>query len=86
MKKRPNPELMSDDNFEWTAQYVAGAQPAREVLPDLLGTQAVKEILKFRGRPPAEIVKDLITIRLLPDVTAHSRPAATAGRRLLMPY
>ena len=73
MTKRPNPELIDDDNPEWTAQDLARARPAREVLPELFGAQAVKAMLKPRGRPPAEVVKERITIRLSPDVTAAFR-------------
>jgi uncharacterized protein (DUF4415 family) len=73
MAKRPNPELLDDDNPEWTAKDVSRALPARDVLPQLFGAQAAKAMLKPRGRPPAEIVKDRITIRLSPDVTAAFR-------------
>ena len=83
MKKRPNPELMNGDNPEWTAQDVARACPARDVLPELFGVQAAKAMLKPRGRPPAEVVKDRITIRLSPDVTAAFR-ASGEGRQTRM--
>jgi uncharacterized protein (DUF4415 family) len=73
MAKRPNPELVDDDNPEWTAKDVARARPARGVLPELFGAQTAKAMLKPRGRPPAEVVKDRITIRLSPDVTAAFR-------------
>lgn len=73
MRKRLNPELIDDDNPEWTAQDLAHARPAREVLPELFGSQTAKAMLKPRGRPPAEVVKDRITIRLSSDVTAAFR-------------
>ena len=73
MAKRPNPELIDEDNPEWTAQEVARARPASEVLPQLFGASTAKALLKPRGRPPAEVVKDRITIRLSPDVTAAFR-------------
>ena len=73
MAKRPNPELIDDDNPEWTAREIARARPAGEVLPRLFGAKAAKAMLKPRGRPPAEVVKDRITIRLSPDVTAAFR-------------
>ena len=74
MAKRPNPELIDEDNPEWTAQEIARARPASEVLPKLFGASASKVMLKPRGRPPAEVVKDrCITIRLSPDVTAAFR-------------
>ena len=73
MKKRLNPELPDNDNPEWSVQDIARARLACEVLPELFGAQAVKAMLKPRGRPPADVVKDRITIRLSPDVTAAFR-------------
>jgi uncharacterized protein (DUF4415 family) len=73
MKKKVNPELIDKDNPEWTARDIASARPASEVLPELFGAQVAKTMLKPRGRPPAEVVKDRITIRLSPDVTAAFR-------------
>jgi uncharacterized protein (DUF4415 family) len=73
MAKRPNPELTDDDNPEWPAKDVARALPAKVVLPELFGAKTAKAMLKPRGRPPAEVAKDRITIRLSPDVTAAFR-------------
>ena len=73
MKKRLNPELPYNDNPEWNEQDMIRARPASEVLPELFGVQVAKAMLKPRGRPPAEVVKDRITIRLSPDVTAAFR-------------
>ncbi len=73
MPKRPNPELIDRDNPEWTAQDMARARPAKDVLPELFGTKAANTMLRPRGRPRAEVVKDRITIRLSPDVTAAFR-------------
>ena len=73
MAKRPNPESTDDDNPEWTAKDVARARPAKDVLPELFGAQTAKAMLKPRGRPHAQVVKDRITIRLSPDVTASFR-------------
>ena len=73
MKKRLNPELPDGDNPEWSQQEMASARPASDVLPELFGTQASKAMLKPRGRPHADVVKDRITIRLSPEVTAAFR-------------
>jgi uncharacterized protein (DUF4415 family) len=73
MKKRLNPELTDNDNPEWNEQDLARARPASAVLPELFGKQAAKAMLRPRGRPPADVVKDRITIRLSPDVTAAFR-------------
>ena len=68
MPKRPNPELIDADNPEWTDADFALARPASEVLPELFGPQAAQTMLKPRGRPRAEVVKERITIRFDADV------------------
>ena len=65
MKKRSNPELIDNDNPEWTAAEVKRAVPFSG-LPGLL--QA-----KLRGRPKAAVTKERITIRLSPDVVQPFR-------------
>lgn len=37
MSKKPNPEMVDDQNPEWTVQNFAKARPASEVLPQLFG-------------------------------------------------
>ncbi len=83
MAKPPNPELMGDDNPEWTARYIARARPASDVLPELFGAQTAKAMLKPRGRPPSEVAKDRITIRLSPDVTAAFRASGNGWQTLI---
>ena len=73
MKKRLKLDLLGSDNPEWSQQEMARARPASDVLPEVFGTQAAKAMLKPRGRPHADVVKDRITIRLSPDVTAAFR-------------
>jgi uncharacterized protein (DUF4415 family) len=68
MPKRPNSELIDADNPEWTDADFALARPASEVLPELFGSQAAQTMLKPRGRPRAEVVKERITIRFDADV------------------
>jgi len=68
MPKRPKPELIDSDNPEWTDTEFARARPASEVLPELFGTQAAQTMLKSRGRPRSEVVKERITIRFDADV------------------
>lgn len=68
MTKRPNPELTDDDNPEWTDADFARARPASEVLPELFGTKTAQMMLKPRGRPRSEVVKERITIRFDADV------------------
>jgi uncharacterized protein (DUF4415 family) len=65
MSKRPNPELIDDENPEWTAADVAGAKRFQE-LPKTLQN-------KLRGRPKAEVVKARLTIRMDPAALARWR-------------
>lgn len=65
MKKRPNPELIDDENPEWTEEDFKRAVPFSS-LPESL--QA-----KLRGRPKAAVTKERITIRLSPDVVERFR-------------
>ncbi len=51
MKKKPNPELIDDENPEWTEEDFKRARPAPEVLRNQFGEEIAKEILKPRGRP-----------------------------------
>lgn len=73
MSKRPAAERLDAENPEWTAESVARARPAREVLPGLFGSTQAKEMLRPRGRPKAEQTKERITIRLSPDVVQRFR-------------
>ena len=63
--KRPNPELIDDENPEWTDEDFARAKRFAD-LPKTL--QA-----KLRGRPKAAVTKERITIRLSPDVVETFR-------------
>jgi len=74
MKKRPNPELVDDDNPELTDEWFAHARPAAEVLVEQFGAEAVAHLLKpKRGRPPKAARKRAINIRLSPEVLEHFR-------------
>lgn len=63
MGKKPNPELIDDENPEWTAADFAKARPASEVLPQIFGAKVARDRLKPRGRPRAEHPKTRINIR-----------------------
>jgi uncharacterized protein (DUF4415 family) len=75
MSKKPNPELLDDENPEWTAEDFAKARPANEVLPQLFGEKVAKEMLKPRGRPRVEFPKERINIRLSHEVVEHFKSA-----------
>ena len=61
-----------DDNPEWTKADFARSRPAAEVLPELLGEQATRELLR-RGRPRKPDRKVNQTLRLDPDVVEAYR-------------
>lgn len=73
MKKHPNPELIDDENPEWTAQEIARARAASEVLPELFGATVAQQMLKPRGRPKAVVTKEPVKLRLDADVLAVLR-------------
>ena len=68
MSKKPNPELIDNDNPEWTAQDIKTAKPFSG-LPATLHA-------KLGGRGPQKIpTKVSTTIRLSPDVVQAFRAA-----------
>lgn len=74
MGRKPKPELIDDENPEWTDEDFARARPASEVLPELIGAKAAAELLKpKRGRPPKLAPKRPINIRLSPEVLEYFR-------------
>lgn len=75
MSKKPNPELIDDENPEWTAEDFAKARPASEVLPQIFGAKVAQKMLKPRGRPRAEHPKERINIRLSHEVVEYFKSA-----------
>src|SRR6202021_3215071 len=49
----PDPERIDDDNPELTAEELAKARPAAEVLPELIGQKATDELMR-RSREQQE--------------------------------
>ena len=82
MKKQPNPELIDDENPEWTAEAMARAKPASEVLPEIFGAQVAKTMLKPRGKQVAP-TKQAVTVRYSPDVLVAFK-ATGAGWQVRM--
>jgi uncharacterized protein (DUF4415 family) len=73
-RKKPDPELIDDENPEWTDQDFARARPAAEVLSEQFGAEAVARLLKpKRGRPPKAARKRATNIRLSPEVLEYFR-------------
>lgn len=67
-KKLPDPEMIDDENPEWTEEDFRRARPASEVLPELFGAEAAAELLKPRGRPKASATKVHLNLRLDADI------------------
>jgi uncharacterized protein (DUF4415 family) len=67
--KKPDPELIDEENPEVTREELRRARPAAEVLPKFIGQKATDELLRrSRGRPPKEDRKINQTLRIDPDV------------------
>jgi uncharacterized protein (DUF4415 family) len=63
--RKAEPEPFDDDNPEWTAEDIAKARPASDVLPALIGDKAVQELLRRgRGRPLKQDRKVNQTLRI----------------------
>lgn len=65
MNKRLNPELIDDENPEWTEADVNRAVPFAGLPESLQAT--------LRGRPKAAVTKERITIRLSKEVVDRFR-------------
>ena len=65
MKKKPNPELMDEENPEWTDEMFKQSVCLNALPPSL---QA-----KLRGRPKAMVTKAPVKLRLDADVLAALR-------------
>ena len=65
MNKRPNPELIDEDNPAWTSADTRAAVAFSDLPPTLQS--------KLRGRPKASITKEPVKIRLDADVLAALR-------------
>jgi uncharacterized protein (DUF4415 family) len=76
MSSKPNPELVDDENPEWTEADFQKAKPARDVLPEIVGRKTADEMLR-RGLSQEAEPKESITIRLDADVVKHFK---TSGR------
>ena len=74
MPRKPNPELVDDENPEWTDADFAHARPAAEVLREQFGAEAAAHLLKpKRGRPLKAARKRATNIRLSPEVLEYFR-------------
>lgn len=73
--KKPNPELIDDENPEWTAADFANAKPAREVLSSIFSPATTEALLRPRGRPRVAEPRVRVNIRIdrqVYDALKHS--------------
>ncbi len=64
MSKKTNPELIDEENPEWTKQMLKQARPASEVVPKVVEARR-------RGRPLKSGKKRQLTLRLSPEVVDY---------------
>jgi uncharacterized protein (DUF4415 family) len=70
-KRKTQPHTPDSDNPVWTAEDLAQARPAGDVLGQLFSPELVQSLLTPRGRPKADVTKVRVGIRLSPEVIAH---------------
>lgn len=67
--RKPDPELIDEENPEWTAAMFRRAKPAASVLPELFGANNAAEMLRTkRGRPASANPKAHVNLRLDAEV------------------
>lgn len=72
--KTVDPEMIDDENPEWTVEDFTKARPAREVLREQFGEAVAAEMLKPKGgRPKSVAPKVLLSVRYSPDVVEYFR-------------
>jgi len=64
VSRKPNPELIDEENPEWTEEMVREARPATEVAPKIVAAHRP-------GRPLKEDEKRQLTLRLSPAVVDY---------------
>lgn len=48
--KQPNPELIDDENPEWSEQDFQQAKPAKEILPKLFNAELTQKMLQPKSK------------------------------------
>lgn len=79
MKMKHNPEMIDDDNPEWTAETFRRARPAREVLPEIFPAALAVEMLKPKGRGLGKKTAKAVTTLRLPVETLMRWKATGPG-------
>ena len=71
MKRKPDPEMIDDENPEWTDETFSRARKARDVLPEQFDAKTATRLLKPRGRPKTGNARQAISLRLPPETLAR---------------
>jgi uncharacterized protein (DUF4415 family) len=70
-QRKTQPHTPDTDHPAWTAEDLAKARPAGEVLAQLFSPERVQSLLTPRGRPKSDVTKVRVGIRLSPEVIDH---------------
>ena len=80
MNKRPDPEMIDDENPEWTDEMFAKAHPAADVLREIFPAELAAEMLKpKRTRGPGKRPAKTSTTLRLPAETLERWKASGPG-------
>lgn len=71
MRNKSNPMRVDNENPEWTAATFKKARTAKAIPPELIGPKVAEQMLRPRGRPKSSSPKQLVSLRLSPDVLRY---------------
>ena len=74
--RKQKPELIDDENPEWTVEDFKRAKTAHEALPEILGKKTAAELLKRKPgrRGPQKLpTKESVTVRYSREVLEYFR-------------
>ncbi|MEQ1592739.1 MAG: BrnA antitoxin family protein [Thiobacillaceae bacterium] len=78
MRKKPNPELIDDENPEWTDEMFKQA-----VRFDQLPADLQAKLKRITRGPQKALIKERVTIRLSPDVVTPFRATGSGWQTRL---
>jgi uncharacterized protein (DUF4415 family) len=70
-QRKTQPHTPDTNNPAWTAEDLAKARPASDVLKQLFSPKRTQSLLTPRGRPKADVTKVRVGIRLSQEVVDH---------------
>jgi uncharacterized protein (DUF4415 family) len=73
MRSKLNPTRIDVDVPEWTDATFQKARRAKDAIPGLFSAKVAEKLLRPRGRPKLERTKQLVSLRLSPDVLQYFR-------------